>query len=129
MFPALVLDKLRSEGLGLRDGAAVVGVSHTTMARAIQGMQVDIPTILRLCNWLHISPASALNSMAIVREGEPFGEDKLAASIAILVQREPGLASVFQKAVEQVEKGTLKPKDVQEIISFAAFRLTREDTE
>jgi len=118
MLAALVKYKLEKDHLTIRDGARSVGVSHTTLARIINGSPVDIDTLVRVCNWLGIEPADALNSEAVGISGS-----KLAASIAILVEKEPALASMFREALEDVEKGNLSPQDVQEIIQYAAYRL------
>jgi len=117
MLAALVNQKLREENLTLRDGAKAVGVSHTTLARIANGSPADIDTLISICNWLGISPASALNSQAL------GGPDKLAASLAILLEKEPSLASILSEALADVEAGTLSPQDVQEVVQYAAYRL------
>ena len=118
MFSELVKCKLGNDHLTLREGAKDAQVSHTTLARIVNGDKYDIATLVKVCNWLGVSPADALDSERI---GD--GDEKLVAALAILVEREPALASIIKDAVKDVEKGNLSPQDVQEIIAYAAFRL------
>jgi len=117
MLGALVQYKLQQDKLTVREGANRAGVSHTTLARIIQGSPVDIDTLVKICDWMEIQPADALNSMALK------GDEKLISSIAILVEREPVLAKLFKDAMADVERGNLSPEDIREIISYAAYRL------
>jgi transcriptional regulator with XRE-family HTH domain len=117
MLAALILQKLQEDNITRREAAKRVGVSHTTLKRIIEGSPADVDTLLKLCDWMEIEPADALNSMALK------GDNKLVSAIAILVEREPGLAKLFKDAMEDVEKGNLSPDDIREIIAYAAYRL------
>ena len=117
MLGALILQKLQEDNITRREAAKRVGVSHTTLKRIIEGSPADVDTLLKLCDWMEIEPADALNSMALK------GDNKLVSAIAILVEREPGLAKLFKDAMEDVEKGNLSPDDIREIIAYAAYRL------
>jgi transcriptional regulator with XRE-family HTH domain len=119
LFAKLVHDKMQSEGLTIREGARALGMSASTITRLLNGFPMDLETMIKVCNWLGVSPASVLNSQAIE------GTDKLAASIAMILEREPTLASIFREALEDVEKGKLSPEDVQEIVSYAAYRINQ----
>ncbi|MGD0004992.1 MAG: XRE family transcriptional regulator [Anaerolineaceae bacterium] len=120
MLPELVKYKLGQDHLTLREASQAAGVSHTTLARVVNGVPVDIETLVSVCNWLGVKPADALNSEMI---GD--SDEKLVASLTILVEREPALASIFREALKDLEKGNLSPQDVQEIMSYAAYRITQ----
>ena len=42
-------------GLGLRDAAKIVKVSHATLSRVERGEPRDIETFARLCHWIGLS--------------------------------------------------------------------------
>ena len=118
MLGALILQKCQEDNISRREAAKRVGVSHTTLNRIIDGIPADVDTLVKLCDWMEIQPADALNSMALK------GDEKLISSIAILVEREPVLAKLFKDAMADVERGNLSPDDIREIIAYATYRLS-----
>lgn len=46
---------------GIRQTAAMIGISPATLSRLLRGHLPDIETFKKLCDWLEISPAEVLN--------------------------------------------------------------------
>ncbi|MBN2500248.1 MAG: helix-turn-helix transcriptional regulator [Anaerolineales bacterium] len=116
MLAQLVEDKLKETGLSLRKAADKIGIAHTTLSRAIQGYTVDVDTLIAICNWLEVSPSSVLNAEGIT-------EDALAAKIALVVQSYPQVKEIFETALDRLEAGEVDQQAINELVSFAAFRL------
>ncbi|HEV2146272.1 MAG TPA: helix-turn-helix transcriptional regulator [Longimicrobiaceae bacterium] len=49
---------------GLRDTAAEIGVSPSTLSRVEQGKAPDVDTLAKLCFWLGITPAELMPSLS-----------------------------------------------------------------
>jgi transcriptional regulator with XRE-family HTH domain len=118
MLAKILDDEMSKRRLSVREAGKVIGVSHTTIARILAGEPADVSTLQKVCDWLGISLASALNS-------EGVGDDALAANIAVLLQREPKLAAVFSSMIEQVKEGNLNPNDVRDIVEYANFKIAK----
>jgi transcriptional regulator with XRE-family HTH domain len=112
----IVLRKVMHEkGLSSHKAAEAIGVSHTTILRALRGEAVDVDTIIKIANYLHIRPSELLNSMST----ETSLPDKLAA----LLSHSRELESELQQAVERVEAGELDPGVVRDIVNYAFYKL------
>lgn len=114
LMQSLLKKRLNDRGLSLREAAKEIGVTHTTLARILQGMPADVDTIVALSRWLDVR-ASTLIDME--------GDDNLINKIAVLIEYEPGLESVFTRTVQLVESGKAPPELLREIVAFAAYRL------
>ena len=93
-----------------------VGVSHTTILRALKGDDVDVRTIIQLSEWLGVKPSTLLNSMASTRTG-------LADQIEVLLSGNPLLEKEFGVAIDAVAKGQVAPVVIADIAAYAAYRI------
>ena len=116
MLGIILRDRLKERGLSARDAAPLTGVSHGTIDRVIKGEEVDIDTLVKLCNWLDISPSTILDTRAI-------SGTSVVASVAALIEAEPNLKNLFTEAISGLKKGELESKVLTDIFYYATFRI------
>lgn len=116
MLKELLHKKMRENKLSTREVANMAGTSHTTIVRILQGKEVDLDTLLKLGNWLNVKPSALLNSMA--RSTDGYSE-----KIAVLLKNNPLLAKEFKKAIEAIEEGRVAPSIIEDITSYAAYKI------
>lgn len=115
MLKDLVNRKMEFEHLSLRSASNQIGVSHTTIARVLKGDTVDMPTIIATCKWLGLTPADVL--------GSGTRKETLATRLAIIIDKEPRLAKVFNDAIDLMDIGELDDGIINDIIAYATFRM------
>jgi transcriptional regulator with XRE-family HTH domain len=113
---ALLKDGLRSRGQSTRSAARQMGVAHTTLIRIQDGKPADVNTLIKICAWLGVSPASVLNA-------DGMGTDVLAAQIATVLESDPKLAAVFSEAMARIISGEMQPDTLRDLAAYAAYRL------
>ena len=116
MLAKLVNEKMKKEGLSLRDAGSQIKTSHTTITRILEGKQIDLKTLNRVCAWLNVSAADALS------EGGT-GVDVLANKISLMVTREPKFKELFAQMVTEFEEGKLSSEEVNDIVAYAGYRM------
>ena len=120
-----VLDvEISRRSMSIRQAAEAIGVTHTTLNRALKGEQVGIETILKIADWLDVLPATLINA-----EGK--GDDALVYQVALILRSEPRLAQVLQEAITRVANGEMSASVFKDLAAYAAYRLdteTRGDT-
>lgn len=119
MIVELIKDKMQKEGLSARAAAKQANVAHTTILRAIEGRNLDLPSLNKICTWLGVSVAFALS--------EGGAKDEVIASkMNMLISREPKLKSLFAEIISEVEAGTLSTDDVEDIVAYAGYRIKQK---
>lgn len=113
---ALLKDGLRSRGVSTRSAARQMGIAHTTLLRIENGKPADVGTLLKICAWLGVKPASVLNA-------DGMGQDVLAAQIAVILEMDPKLARVFSEAMARIISGAMKPETLRDLVAYANYRL------
>ena len=121
MLRELFEKKLRERNLSVRAAAADMDVSHTTLHRVLNDEPVDLKTVIALCNWLNVSPSTILDTQASDKR------TSVPAVIASLIERDERLAAIFTDMAEDLTNGEISPDDVSDIISYAAYRLRKND--
>jgi transcriptional regulator with XRE-family HTH domain len=116
MLAELVKQKMRLEGIGTRETGRRIGVAHVTVARLLNGEDLDLEPLRKFCAWVGVSISSALEEKGV-------GQDALLAKIAMLVEREPQLRALFEQAIDDLSAGKLQLGAVEEIIGYAAYKL------
>jgi transcriptional regulator with XRE-family HTH domain len=111
--------KMRDEGLSLREAAKKIGVSHNTIVHVRKGDEIDLGTLFKISNWLNVLPATLLNSA---------NDDALAMQIAVLLERNPTLASVFRDALQKVVSEEIDLSIIEEVVAYAVFRMMTKGT-
>jgi transcriptional regulator with XRE-family HTH domain len=115
MLKQILEKELKERKLSSRGAADAIGVSHTTILRALRGDVVDLETVLLISDWLHVRPSTLLNSMNSTAT--------LSDQIAAIVERNPRLNQVFSDATIAVKAGEADPAIIEDIIAYALFKL------
>ena len=119
MLQTLLKDEARKRGWSSRKMAEEIGVSHTTIIRAMRGDLVDLDTLIAIADWAGVRPSDLLNSFS-----KRKGAD-LSAVIAVLIERIPALKEPLQAAAEAVQAGTVDPSIVEDIVTYATYKLEK----
>lgn len=115
MLQQLLKGAMEDQHLSTRELGDKLGISHTTVLRALHGDAVDLQTLIKIADWLNIRPSALLDTL-----GDNFTLDD---KIEMLVQRYPALKDVLEKAVEAVENGLADPALIRDIVSYAEYRI------
>ena len=118
MLPKLLTERQRKDGLSNRAVSREIGVSHSTISRALNGDQLDMATLEKFADFLGI-PVSSLLDM------EGGGEHGLAAKIDAMVSQEPELAKVFEDAIDLILDDKMDPKIFEDLVAYASFRMSQ----
>jgi transcriptional regulator with XRE-family HTH domain len=116
MLQKIIREKIRDQDLSLREAAQVIGVSHTTLARVINGDKADLETVVAISNWLGVSVAEALNVLGT-------GEAEMLSAVSMIVKSNPELNNLFWNAVTYVKQGTLEVDELRDIIGYALYKI------
>ncbi|MGE5375918.1 MAG: helix-turn-helix domain-containing protein [Bacteroidota bacterium] len=120
MLSTVLQSEMSRRNMSSHSVANEIGVSHTTVLRALNGDRIDLDTVIKLANWLHIRPSELLNSMS---------DTSLADQIAVLLSHSQELEEELRDAMERVQAGELDPAVVRDIVSYALYKLkTSGDT-
>ena len=121
MLKELFERKLRTRNLSVRAAAVEMDVSHTTLHRVLNDEPVDLKTVIALCNWLNVSPSTILDTQA------NDTRTSIPAVIASLIEQDERLAAIFTDMADDLQTGTINPDDVLDVVSYAAYRLRKND--
>jgi transcriptional regulator with XRE-family HTH domain len=116
MLKELLESKMKERMLSTREVAKEIGVSHTTVFRALRGDIVDVPTLVKLAAWLNVQPSQLLNSIGKSKSNLP---DK----IAVVIDRNPDLSKAFEQVINAIEAGKVDPEMVKDIAEYAIYKL------
>ena len=106
---------MQQKNLSSHAAAEQIGVSHSTILRAMKGERVDVDTIIKIANWLNVRPSELLNSMS---------DTSLADEIAVLLSHSPELEVELKDAVARVKAGQLDPAVLRDVLSYARYKFT-----
>ena len=112
----IVLDKaMRDRGLSSHGAAEIVGVSHTTILRALRGDVVDLKTVIAIANWLDLRPSELLNSLG--------DKNTLGDQVSTLLAEYPELKEVIKEATKSIGDGRASPELLADIVQYAMYKL------
>jgi transcriptional regulator with XRE-family HTH domain len=115
MLQNVLKGAMDERNLSAREIASLIGVTHTTILRALRGEKIDLPTLIKIAEWLNIRPSALLDTL---------GDDaQIEAKIGLLVQAYPELQGVLEKAAVAVENGQADPALIKDIIAYAEYRI------
>lgn len=112
----LVERKIRDNSMSIRSAATELGVSHTTIHRVVNGEVIDLDTVIKICKWLGVRPSTILD-VEVETQGTALN------SIVAIVEQDPRLSDLFSELAKDLKDGTVELSDVEDIISYAAFRM------
>ncbi len=120
MLPTLLEDALRKRNLSERQAAKEIGITHSTLSRIIREKNTpDVDTLVRISQWLGVSPAVILGS-------ENATTDETLTRIVQVLRTEPRLIQVFADALSRMAEGNLSMQTFRDIAAYAAFRINQE---
>jgi hypothetical protein len=117
MLQRMLQEEIRSRGLSVRRASIQIGVSHTTVFRALEGKQLDLPTIDLICKWLGINTIEVLR---LPQNQSPTTADKL----AVLISRNSRLSAAMDRLVEMYENKELEAVIVADVLAYISFRVS-----
>ena len=117
MLKELLESDMKKRGMSIREYAIKVGVSHSTIFRALRGDIVDVETAKSLAKYLNVKPSQLLNSL-------DQSEDALPEKFAMMVEHYPTLTSAFEQIIKSIENGEVSPAVIDDIAAYALFRLS-----
>jgi transcriptional regulator with XRE-family HTH domain len=114
MLQKLLESAMKENNLSAREVGGMLGVSHTTVIRAMRGEQIDLDTLIKIADWLKIRPSALLDSM---------GDAEVDSKITVLVEAYPELQRVLEEAAVAIEKGQADPSIIKDIVAYAEYRI------
>ena len=72
MLEIMLQRAMRNRGPSSHKVASEIGVSHTTILRALRGDTIYVNTIIKIANLLKVRPSELLNSMSTFRTSLRF---------------------------------------------------------
>ncbi len=115
MLPSLLASKIKERSLSNRGAAKEIGIAHTTLQRFLAGHAFDMDTVLKICQYLEISPDAALNSLP--KKSQPLND------LVMILDSEPELANAFFDAIGEMKKNRLSKEDVLDIVEYVIFKI------
>jgi transcriptional regulator with XRE-family HTH domain len=117
MLQIVLRKAMQERQLSSHQVAEAIGVSHTTILRALKAEPVDINTIIKIADFLNIRPSELLNSMAT--------DATLPDQLAALLSHSRELEDELRDAVERTRAGELDPAVIRDIVSYALYKLNQ----
>ena len=114
MLKELLDAQIRARGLSIRQAAQEIGVAHTTLMGALKGDPLEVETLYKFCDWLHVKPSLII--------ADDHGDDPSGA-FSVIADVVPGLVEILKDATNDFKAGLLTEDDLEEITSYIAFRL------
>jgi transcriptional regulator with XRE-family HTH domain len=116
MLSSLLKEKINNQNLSVRATAKIIGVSHTTLIRAMKGEIGDLDTIMLFSSWLGVKPTDLLNSLNSL-------DNSLPNQISVTLSQTPKLAKAFEKAMKVISSGKVAPHLIEDIAAYAVYRI------
>lgn len=117
---AMLAEKKDKENLGYRTIGKQSGVPFTSLNRfMVHDSYLSVDNIVRLCEWLGVSPAMVL-------DGFGDNENSRKSGMIAIMQRYPALEEVLLEIESRVTEGELDPEIIDDVAQYAEFILNRE---
>jgi transcriptional regulator with XRE-family HTH domain len=113
MLATILKKTMQEKDLSSHTAADAIGVSHTTILRALRGDKIDVDTIVKIANYLNVRPSELLNSMS---------DTSLADQIAVLLTHSPELENQFKKVVGLIQAGETDEAALRDVVSYALYK-------
>lgn len=114
----LLRKRMDVENLSLRETGEKIGVSHSTVARIVDGETVEVDTLVKICDFLNIPVETVLD----IRE-EP---EEILQQVVMVLSIEPELSQIFGDIARGIINKEVDRKVLSEIAAFASYRLEHE---
>ena len=104
-------ERMLKDQLSSRAAGQAAGVAHTTIMRILDGKNVSLDTLKKVCDWLEVDPGDII---------EPGGD---VSEISSILSQEPELEQVFTLALEKLHRGEISQDVIREIVRYASWRI------
>jgi transcriptional regulator with XRE-family HTH domain len=113
LLQVVLSNKLRELGISIREASRRSGIPNTTINRMLKGEAIDMPTLVKIAEWLDIPPSNLLDGL---------DRSNLAAKLSAMLNANPRLKESFEEVVDKINSGQVEKTVVDEIASYAVFR-------
>jgi len=113
MLGTLLGNKIKAKGISERQAAREIGVAPTTVGRILAGESVDVDTLVKVCEWIGVSPSTILDS---------FVSSDYNARILALLEAYPELSEILLSVIEKMKAGKIDPSFMKDIVAYIAYR-------
>jgi transcriptional regulator with XRE-family HTH domain len=111
----MLREKIKDKHLSLRDTGIEIGVSHTTVARIIEGKEIDMVTVEKIAKWMNVPIATLLNV------DKP--NEELWNKLQVVFSQHPELYKIFNDFIDGVMNDEVASSILTEIVAYAEFRI------
>jgi transcriptional regulator with XRE-family HTH domain len=117
----LLKERMDIEGMSLRQAAQKIGVSHSTVDRALSGETVEVDTLVKIAEFVGVPVENILDVKT--------NPDEVLQQIVMVTSMEPKLMETFAELAQGVLDGTVDRAVLAEVAAFASYRLRANQTE
>ena len=119
LLSSLIFKKIyETDHVSLRQAARQIGTSPTTLSRAMNGENIDVETLVKICQWLNVRPGMILDTFST-------GDLVLTQKIEALFSLEPKIKSLFIDLLIHFENQKIDTPIIEDILSYAVFRVKK----
>ena len=113
--------RLSETNMSVRRAGLQIGVSHATVARAVNGETVEVDTLVRIADFLGVSIISLLD--------ETDTPDDVYERISVTFTIEPELKTVLADIARNIKDEKIDHKILSDVAIYTLFQLHRRLTE
>jgi DNA-binding Xre family transcriptional regulator len=103
-------ERMLKDKMSARRASREAGVAHTTIMRILDGKEVSVDTLEKVCEFLEINPGDVIGPGGI-------------SEISSILSQEPELEQVFTLALKKLHDGEISQDTIREIIRYTSWRL------
>ena len=103
-------ERMLKDRMSARRASREAGVAHTTIMRILDGKEVSVDTLEKVCEFLEINPGDVIGPGGI-------------SEISSILSQEPELEAVFTLALKKLHDGEISQDTIREIIRYTSWRL------
>jgi transcriptional regulator with XRE-family HTH domain len=117
LLQVMLTEYMKKHKLSTRDVARLANVSHTTVARAMNGHSLNIRSLLALCRFLDINPNVVIGDANNISVLEGY------------LEQYPELKEVLIEAVRRLADGNISPSVIEDIVAYIKYRINFSNIE
>jgi DNA-binding Xre family transcriptional regulator len=102
-------ERMLKDNLSARAASREAGVAHTTIMRILDGKDVSVDTLEKVCQYLEIDPGDIIGGGV--------------SEFSSIISQEPELERVFTLALEKLRAGEITQDTIREIARYASWRI------